>query len=91
MSLRVQIRVRPGAARTEVGGTHGDALVVRVRDRAVDGRATRAALEAVASALGVRKAGVRLVSGTTSRDKLVEVVDPPEGCAERLAQLRRQD
>ncbi|WP_198653219.1 DUF167 domain-containing protein [Actinocorallia populi] len=73
MAIRVAIRVGPGASRTKVGGSRGDALVVRVAARAVEGRATEAALEAVAEALGVRRRDVRLLSGATSRDKLIEV------------------
>ena len=42
--VRLSIRVRPGAGRTAVGGAHDGALVVRVADRAVDGKATEAAL-----------------------------------------------
>jgi uncharacterized protein (TIGR00251 family) len=75
------VRVRPGAARTEVGGRYGDALVVRVTARAVEGKATEAALRAVADAFGVRRRDVRLVSGTRSRDKVVDV----EGDAAELA------
>ncbi|WP_222194624.1 DUF167 domain-containing protein [Modestobacter italicus] len=67
------IRVRPGASRTAVGGAHDGALVVRVTARAVDGRATEAALAAVADAFGVRRSAVTLVTGATSRTKLVEV------------------
>lgn len=73
MGIKVRIRVRPGASRTAVGGGHGDALVVKVTARAVEGRATEAALRAVAEALGVRRRDVRLLSGATSRDKTVEV------------------
>jgi uncharacterized protein YggU (UPF0235/DUF167 family) len=56
-----------------VGGTHGDALIVKVAARAVDGKATEAALRAVAAALGVRRRDVSLVSGATSRDKVVQI------------------
>jgi uncharacterized protein YggU (UPF0235/DUF167 family) len=83
--VRAAIRVRPGSGRTVVGGRYDDALVVRVRERAVDGRATEAALRALADALGVRRAGVRLVSGTTSRKKIVEFDD---AAADRFAALR---
>lgn len=71
--VRVTLRVRPGASRTDVGGVHDGALVVRVSARAVDGRATEAALTAVAQAFGVRRREVSLVSGTTSRTKIVDV------------------
>jgi uncharacterized protein YggU (UPF0235/DUF167 family) len=71
--VRVTIRVRPGAGRTAVRGEHDGALVVRVAARAVDGRATEAALAAVAEAFGVRRRAVTLVTGATSRTKVVDV------------------
>jgi len=73
--VRVTIRVKPGSGRTVVGGRYDDALVVRVRERAVDGRATESALRALAAALGVRHADVALVTGSTSRTKVVEIDD----------------
>lgn len=73
--MRLQIRVNPGASATAVGGEYDGALVVRVTERAVGGKATEAALRALAKALGVRPADVRLVHGTTSRMKLVEIAD----------------
>lgn len=84
--MRVAVRVRPGAARTRVGGRYRDRLVVAVQARAVDGAATEAALAAVADAFGVRRRHVQLVSGATSRDKVVEV-DAGPGGEERLAAL----
>jgi uncharacterized protein (TIGR00251 family) len=60
-----------------VGGRYdgplGEAVVVAVTAPAVDGRATEAALRAVAKAFGVRPRQVALVSGERSRDKLLEV------------------
>jgi uncharacterized protein len=57
-----------------VGGTYGDmVLVVRVAARAVDGKATEAALAAVADAFGVPRRAATLVSGSTSRTKVVDV------------------
>lgn len=71
--VRVDVRVRPGASRTRVGGAHADRLVVAVSARAVDGAATDATLKALADALGVRPRQVTLVTGRTSRDKVVAV------------------
>ncbi len=90
--MRLEIRVNPGASRTRVGGAHAGRLVVAVGARAVDGAATRAALTALAQALGVRSRHVRLVAGATSRDKLVEVDDEvaDEAVRARLAALLAQ-
>lgn len=71
--MRVAIRVKPGATRTVVGGRRGDALVVSVTARAVDGKATEAALRAVAEAFDVRRRDITLVTGAASRDKVVEI------------------
>jgi uncharacterized protein (TIGR00251 family) len=72
--VRVAIRVKPGSSRTVVGGRYGsDALIVAVTARAVDGKATEAALRAIAAAFGVRRAAVTLVAGATSRDKVVRI------------------
>ncbi len=85
--MRVAIRVRPGASRTKVGGTHADRLVVVVTSRAVDVAATEAALAAVADAFGARRRQVTLVSGVTSRDKVVEIEVAPGALAVARARL----
>jgi uncharacterized protein YggU (UPF0235/DUF167 family) len=54
----------------------------------VDGRATEAAGRAVAKALRLRAADVWLKLGTASRDKLLEVADPPADLAHRISLLR---
>jgi len=88
VAIRVAIRVRPGAARPGVGGVHGDALVVKVAARAVEGKATEAALRAVADALGVRRRDVTLVSGATSRTKVIEVAGDETEIRAKIEGLR---
>jgi len=89
---RLAVRVRPGASRTKVGGSYGEGpdatLVVAVSARAVDGAATAAVLRAVAAALGVRPSQVSLVRGRTTRDKTLEISDPPADLDVRLSVLR---
>jgi uncharacterized protein len=92
--MRVSVRVKPGASRTKVGGQYGDGsgghaavLVVRVAPRAVDGAATEAVLKAVAKAFGLRRADVDLISGLTSRTKMLELQGEEDGLSTRLAEL----
>lgn len=82
--MRISVRVRPGASRTSVGRSYDGALVVRVQERAVDGAATAAVLRAVGQSFGVRTADITLVSGSTSRSKVLEV---PGDHTARLAEL----
>lgn len=89
--MRVTVRVRPGAPRTEVGGRYGDAdppiLLVSVRPPAADGRANDAVVRALSEVFRVQRASVRIVSGTTSRTKVVELDSADDGILESL--LRR--
>jgi uncharacterized protein len=87
--VRVTIRVRPGSARQQVGGSQGGALVVHVSAPAADGRATAAALAAVAAAFGVRSSAVRLVTGAKSRTKIVEVDGADQAGLDRLLAQER--
>ena len=82
--MRLTVWVRPGSARPGVGGEHDGALVVRVAARAVDGRATAAALTAIADAFGVRRHAVTLVAGTASRRKIVDVTGADPAVLDRL-------
>ena len=82
--VRITVRVRPGSARPGVGGEHDGALVVRVRERAVDGQATAAALATMAAAFGVRRHAVTLMTGTSSQTKIVDVAGADPAALERL-------
>jgi hypothetical protein len=90
--VTVAVRVRPGASRNRVGGSHpgphGPALVVAVTAPAVDGRATEAARRALAEALGVRAGAVSLRLGASSRDKLFTVAPATSEVVDRLHALR---
>jgi hypothetical protein len=70
-----------------VGGEHDGALLVRVSAPAVDGRATEAALKAIAAAFGVRRRAVTLITGAASRTKIVEVAGADQADLNRLLSL----
>lgn len=75
-SCVLEVRVTPRASRTDVRVVDG-VVRIRVTKAPVDGRATEAARQALASALGLHRAAVELASGANSRTKrfLVDGLD----------------
>ena len=75
-ALILALHVQPGSKRTEVAGTFGDALKVRLAAPPVDGRANAELVRWLAAAFGVPKRHVTLLRGAASRDKSVRVMAP---------------
>lgn len=71
---RLAVRVTPGAREETVAIADGRVLV-KVRAKPEDGKATTAVLSLVAAALGVAASRVELLRGATSREKLLRL--PP--------------
>jgi uncharacterized protein YggU (UPF0235/DUF167 family) len=71
--LRFRVRLTPRAGADRVEGVVDGVLRARVAAPAVEGAANRALLRLLAAELDVSRTAVRLVSGETSRVKLVEV------------------
>ncbi|MFA7323354.1 MAG: DUF167 domain-containing protein [Candidatus Nanopelagicales bacterium] len=89
-TLRLTIRVKPGASRARVAGSYGEppALVVAVHAQPVDGQANAAVIESLASALGVRRADITVVAGHTGRTKIIEIhCDDSDQIQDRIAVL----
>jgi uncharacterized protein YggU (UPF0235/DUF167 family) len=68
VSALLVVFVKPGS-KTHGIVSSGEIVTVRVREPAVEGRATEAARRAVASALEIPQSAVTLVRGATSRHK----------------------
>jgi uncharacterized protein (TIGR00251 family) len=90
--ISVALRVTPRGGRDDIDGVETLAngrTVVKVRVRAIadGGEANRAVTELMAKALGVPKAKVRILSGTTSRLKQIAVDGDPAKLGQALREL----
>ena len=88
-STRLRLRVSPGARAQVRGGIgrHGEGWKVRVAAPPEGGKANEAVLQLLADRLGVPKGDVTVVSGRSSRDKIVQVTGIDEAeAARRLEQ-----
>jgi uncharacterized protein len=72
-AVRFEVRARPRARESRVGGTRAGALVVRLAAPPVDGAANAELLATLAAALGIAKRDIELVRGEGSRSKVVQV------------------
>jgi hypothetical protein len=70
---RVRLRAVPGADRTRVVGTYGEGWKVRIAAAPEQGRANAELCGFLAKLAGVPRGDVDVVTGSGSRDKLVEV------------------
>jgi len=71
--VTLRVRVQPRASRDELSGEREGALVVRLTAPPVEGAANEALSRFLGKALGVAPSAVRVVSGTTGRNKVVSV------------------
>lgn len=69
----IHVYVQPRASRTEVVGPHGDALKIRLAAPPVDGAANEELIRFLAKLLGTSVSRVSVVSGESSRQKVVAV------------------
>jgi uncharacterized protein len=81
VTVRLRVRVRPGARDERLRGWHGDgALKVEVTAPPEGGKANEAVVRLLADALGVRRIEVAVAQGHSSRSKVIEIegIDEPE-------------
>lgn len=73
MSARVVVRVQTRARRTELAGSHGDAIRLRLAAPPVDGAANEELVRFLAERLDLPRRAVRIAAGAASRRKIVEI------------------
>jgi uncharacterized protein len=72
-TVRFGVHLQPRASRNEIAGERDGALRVRLTAPPVDNAANAALVELLAKALGIARRDIRIVSGATSRRKVVEI------------------
>jgi uncharacterized protein (TIGR00251 family) len=70
---RLEVKVTPGASRTEITGAADGILHVKVAAPPARGRANRELIDFLSRTLGVGRSAVAIVRGQTARRKIIEV------------------
>jgi hypothetical protein len=80
IQLKIQVKVKPRSKTEDVTREiGGEVYVVRVKEPPVEGKANRAVLKLLARHFGVPESRLRIVSGLTGKNKVVEVMPVPGG------------
>ena len=70
---KISLRVRPGAARSEIVGFTDGVLEVRVTAPPVKGQANKELIDVLSRALSVGRRHITILMGHTSRNKVIAV------------------
>jgi uncharacterized protein (TIGR00251 family) len=66
-----EVKVVPRASKNQIVGKEGNAIKIRLNAPPVEGKANEALVKFLAEVLGVHRAQIEIVSGHTSRHKIV--------------------
>jgi uncharacterized protein len=76
--MRYAVHVKPGSRKESIQWVEDlfgeKTLVVKIREKPVDGEANRGLIEALSEFFDVPKSHINIVLGHTSREKVVEVM-----------------
>lgn len=74
MEMLIKVRVTPNAKVTSVTKILENEYEVKVDQRAEEGKANKRLIEILAEYFGIKKSQLSIVSGSKSRNKLIEAI-----------------
>jgi hypothetical protein len=85
-TIRFSVHLQPRASKNEIAGLHGGSLKVRVTAPPVEGLANEALIDFLSQSLDIPRRNVCIVSGFSSRDKVIEASEVDLETVQRLAE-----
>lgn len=73
-AVEIFLHCQPGAKKTEVQGTYGDRLKIRLAAPPIEGRANEALISWLSKTLGISSSKIELLSGDTGRQKRLRIL-----------------
>ena len=71
--ILLRLHIQPRASKSEVAGTHGDCLKIRLKAPPVEGKANSELIKFLSKLLGLPKNNIEIISGHASRRKTVKL------------------
>lgn len=73
--VKLRIYVQPNTSQNSIVGLYDNALKVKLKTPPVDGKANKALIALLSKELETPKSNIHVISGFTSRTKIVEITD----------------
>ena len=71
--IRFSAVIQPRSSKNEISGIYNNSLKIRLPSPPVDGAANKICVKFLAKCLGVSPSKVRIVSGLSSKNKIIEI------------------
>lgn len=71
----VKVKIVPGASRNKIIGAYNNALKISIAAPPVEGKANKKCIAYLAKYFEVAKSKVEIISGQTSKNKLIKIYD----------------
>lgn len=71
--MRIKVRVVPNSKKESIQQIDSTTYRIKVREKAMEGRANEAVLRLITKHAGVSMADVRIIHGLTSREKIIGI------------------
>lgn len=71
--MLIKVKVFPNSKKEEVIRKNKDSFLIKVREKPVGGKATKAAIQALSLFLNMPKNKIRIVKGLRERNKIFEI------------------
>lgn len=90
-TLILHCQLQPKASSNEIVGVQADKLKIRITAPPVDGKANTHLIKFLSKQFGVAKQHIQIISGESSRYKIIEISSPARLPEQALIQTTRPD
>ena len=73
INTEIRVKLIPRSSRSRIAGKDGEAYKVKVNSPPVDGKANKELISLISKTLGISKGSIEIISGKTSRIKLLRL------------------
>lgn len=84
----IKVKIVPGSSKNKIVGVYNDALKITITTPPVEGKANKKCITYLAKYFNVAKSKVEIISGQTSKNKLIKIYDiSQENFLERIEKI----